>query len=249
MEWNLLSFLTWFGLAFAIVFFLFRYYNKRFFAAFCSNMSKGPLFRKEKKELFARLNDEASKAKSKKLKVLEIGGGSGSNFSFVETSVDWTVTEPNLCFEPYFIDNCKEWNDRHDIGELVEAYGEDLGKFDNESFDVVIITLVLCSVSSVEETLREIRRVLTPGGTFYFLEHIRAPAHDSLMRNFHDFMTNFGIWPGLFDGCCLNRELKSDIDEAGFSKVEAVHFKSQMNPWFFLYKNPIPYAVYGWATK
>jgi hypothetical protein len=47
--------------------------------------------------------------------VLEIGGGSGSNFSFVETSVDWTVTEPNLCFEPYFIDNCKEWHDKHDI--------------------------------------------------------------------------------------------------------------------------------------
>ena len=32
-------------------------------------MAKGPLFRQEKKELFARLNDEASKPKSKKLKV------------------------------------------------------------------------------------------------------------------------------------------------------------------------------------
>ena len=53
--------------------------------------------------------------------VLEVGGGSGSNFSFVETSVDWTVTEPNLCFESYFLDNCKDWNGKHDIGKLVEV--------------------------------------------------------------------------------------------------------------------------------
>ena len=64
-----MSCLTWFGLAFAIFFFLFRYNNKRIFAAVFTNMAKGPLFRQEKKELFARLNDEASKPKSKKLKV------------------------------------------------------------------------------------------------------------------------------------------------------------------------------------
>jgi hypothetical protein len=53
--------------------------------------------------------------------VLEIGGGSGSNFSFVETSVEWTVTEPNLHFESYFIENSKEWNEHHDIGKLVQV--------------------------------------------------------------------------------------------------------------------------------
>ena len=55
------------------------------------------------------------------LKVLEIGGGSGSNFSFVEPRVNWTVTEPNMCFEPYFINNCNEWKDKHDIGKLVQV--------------------------------------------------------------------------------------------------------------------------------
>jgi ubiquinone/menaquinone biosynthesis C-methylase UbiE len=40
---------------------------------------------------------------------------------------------------------------------LPQAYGEDLGQFEADSFDAVIITLVLCSVSSVQETLREVR--------------------------------------------------------------------------------------------
>jgi len=39
----------------------------------------------------------------------------------VDTPVNWTVTEPNLCFEPYFIDNCKEWVKLHNIGKLVEV--------------------------------------------------------------------------------------------------------------------------------
>ena len=55
------------------------------------------------------------------LQVLEIGGGSGSNFSFVQTPIDWTVTEPNICFEPYFIDTCKDWKDKHTIRKLVEV--------------------------------------------------------------------------------------------------------------------------------
>jgi hypothetical protein len=148
---------------------LFRYNNKRIFAAVFTNMAKGPLFRQEKKELFARLNDEASKPKSKKLKVsshsharawpkIWVEGSRGQTFfwkflfRFVKKSlitkkkkffltrswklvvvlappfrslkrrlIDWTVTEPNLCFEPYFIDNCKEWHDMHDIGKLVEV--------------------------------------------------------------------------------------------------------------------------------
>jgi hypothetical protein len=46
-----------------------NFFKKKIFAALCSKMSKGPLLRKEKKELFSRLNDAVKKAGPKKLKV------------------------------------------------------------------------------------------------------------------------------------------------------------------------------------
>ncbi len=54
------------------VYLLFQYFKKNIFAAFCANMSKGPLFRKEKGELFSRLNEQAKKAGPKKLKVFQL---------------------------------------------------------------------------------------------------------------------------------------------------------------------------------
>jgi hypothetical protein len=54
---------------------------------------------------------------------------------------------------------------------------------------------------------------------------------------------------GLFDGCRLNREIKEKVEKAGFSKVETVNCGFAMQPWFFLYLNPVKFALYGWATK
>jgi hypothetical protein len=64
-------------------------------------------------------------------------------------------------------------------------------------------------------------------------------------RNLYSFI----FISGLFDGCYLNRETRSEVEKAGFSKVEFVEFQCQMKAWFFLYMNPIPYEIYGWATK
>ena len=58
---------------------------------------------------------------------------------------------------------------------LSKAYSEDLSYFSDDSFDVVVVTCVLCSISDVAKSLEEINRVLKPGGRFYFLDHIGAP--------------------------------------------------------------------------
>ncbi|NIV75570.1 MAG: methyltransferase domain-containing protein, partial [Gammaproteobacteria bacterium] len=42
------------------------------------------------------------------------------------------------------------------------------------SFDTVLTTHVLCSVSDQGAVLAEVRRVLRPGGRFLFLEHVAA---------------------------------------------------------------------------
>ena len=47
--------------------------------------------------------------------------------------------------------------------------------FDAGSFETVISTFVLCRVVDVERVLREVARVLTPGGQYLFLEHVANP--------------------------------------------------------------------------
>ena len=57
-----------------------------------------------------------------------------------------------------------------------------MSQFQDNSFDVVIETLVLCSVNDVDQSLREIHRVLKPGGIFCFLDHVKAPDSTWLLR-------------------------------------------------------------------
>ena len=63
-----------------------------------------------------------------------------------------------------------------------------MSQFQDNSFDMVIETLVLCSVKDVDQSLREIHRVLKPGGIFCFLDHVKAPDSIWLLR-FQNFLT------------------------------------------------------------
>ena len=74
------------------------------------------------------------------------------------------------------------------LHSLFQGFAEDLSQFQDNSFDVVIETLVLCSVNDVDQSLREIHRVLKPGGIFCFLDHVKAPDSTWLLR-FQNFLT------------------------------------------------------------
>ena len=58
-------------------------------------------------------------------------------------------------------------------GEGLAGTREDL-PFEDDTFDVVVSTLVLCGVNDQPRALREIRRVLQPGGRLLFIEHVRS---------------------------------------------------------------------------
>uniref|UniRef100_A0A0C9QSB9 TSA: Wollemia nobilis Ref_Wollemi_Transcript_12035_1218 transcribed RNA sequence n=1 Tax=Wollemia nobilis TaxID=56998 RepID=A0A0C9QSB9_9CONI len=94
--------------------------------------------------------------------------------------------------------------------------GEALPVLDS-SMDAVVCTLVLCSVKDVARTLKEVQRVLTPGGRFIFIEHVAAPS-GTLKRfgqNFLDPLQQF-----VSDGCHLTRETGKIIKESGFSNAD-----------------------------
>jgi ubiquinone/menaquinone biosynthesis C-methylase UbiE len=105
--------------------------------------------------------------------------------------------------------------------QLREGRAEQLPADDN-SFDAVVSTLVLCSVADPQRVLQEIRRVLKVGGRFVFIEHVAAP-HDTGLRRLQNLIKP--LWKPMADGCNPNRETWTAIEKAGFRHVEIEHFR------------------------
>jgi ubiquinone/menaquinone biosynthesis C-methylase UbiE len=147
--------------------------------------------------------------------VIEIGGGTGANLAYYPSTIrSLTVTEP----DPSMVRRLEEHARSTRPGTTVlRAPAEDL-PFDDASFDTAVSTLVLCGVDDQPRSLRELRRVLRPGGTLLFLEHVRAD--DPRAARSQDRLN----WLNRLVVCCnCNRPTVSSIKDAGFDvqRVEA----------------------------
>lgn len=84
--------------------------------------------------------------------------------------------------------------------------------FADASFDTVVSSLALCTAQDPAATLREVARVLRPGGRFLFLEHVRA--RNRFARTLQTLLTP--LWSRVADGCHLDRDTLTTIEAAGF---------------------------------
>lgn len=85
--------------------------------------------------------------------------------------------------------------------------------FSDATFASVVVSLVFCSVAEPVRGLRQIRRVLRPGGRLYMLEHVR-PDHP-LLGPLADLLTV--PWHALSRECNLNRRTADNVVAAGFA--------------------------------
>lgn len=149
--------------------------------------------------------------------VLEIGPGTGANLEYYPENVKLTGVEPNPYMQNYLEEKSRQLG--KDI-EIVTGMAEEIPLPDKFA-DAVVSTLVLCSVDSLKESLTEIKRVLKPGGSFLFLEHVAAPEKTWLRRIQHGIKP---IWKCVADGCNPDRVTWKAIEDAGFGRVEIEHF-------------------------
>jgi SAM-dependent methyltransferase len=156
--------------------------------------------------------------------VLEIGAGTGANLDHYGPGVvSLTLTEP----ERPMLRRLQQRAHRDSPAPTVlRAPAEDL-PFDDQSFDVVVSTLVLCGVSDQPRALREIHRVLRPGGRLLFIEHVRAD--DVRLARRQDRMNGLSHF---IVGCECNRSTLATIEGAGYTVTDIEHTELAKAPSF-----------------
>jgi ubiquinone/menaquinone biosynthesis C-methylase UbiE len=176
--------------------------KKRLFAANYDRMTAAT----EKADLHHRRRDLLAQAHGR---VIEIGGGTGANLPFYgEEVTSLTVTEPE---EPMARRLARHAAEQDRPIEVVRAPAEKL-PFENEVFDFVVSTLVLCGVADQPRALAEVRRVLKPDGRLLFIEHVRS--EETGLARWQDRLN----WLNrLVVNCDCNRPTLDGIKAAGFS--------------------------------
>jgi ubiquinone/menaquinone biosynthesis C-methylase UbiE len=167
--------------------------------------------------------------------VLEIGAGTGANIGCYGPGVkSLTVTEPLV---PMVRRLERRLRDQGTAARVLRAPAEDL-PFDDDDFDVAVSTLVLCGVDDQPRALRELRRVLRPGGRLLFLEHVRSD--DPAQARLQDRMN----WLNrIVVQCDCNRPTLGTIKQAGFTVTAIEHTVLPKAPKF------VRPAITGVATK
>lgn len=143
--------------------------------------------------------------------VLEIGMGPGLNLPFYDPFIVTKVigVDPNDAF--LHLGEARQRSSKVPV-EILLAPAETLPLAD-DAVDTAVITYTLCSVEDPEQALREVRRVLRPGGRVLFLEHGLSPEED-VARWQHRLNP---IWRALAVGCNLTRPIVELLTRAGFS--------------------------------
>jgi ubiquinone/menaquinone biosynthesis C-methylase UbiE len=151
-------------------------------------------------------------------RVIELGAGSGVSFAhYPSTVTELVAVEPEAHLRAM----------AHDAAHgapipvrVVDGVADRLPAGDGE-MDAGVVTAVLCSVEDPAGALRELIRVIRPGGELRFFEHVaaRSPRLALLQR-----ALDATLWPRMMGGCHTTRDTEAAILDAGFQIEERERF-------------------------
>ena len=149
--------------------------------------------------------------------ILEIGFGTGLNLPHYPQAIRTiTAVEPN----PGMLRLAQGRIRRSEIAVYAHVLSGEHLPFHDGQFDCAVSTFTLCSFGNISQGLREIYRVIKPGGTFLFLEHGLSP--DVSVQKWQRRLS--GLQARLAGGCHLDRNMKALIGAQPFASLHVEEF-------------------------
>lgn len=170
-------------------------------------------------------------------RVLEVGAGTGTNFAYYPDTVGQVVAvepERRLAAQAVLAAASAAVPVRV-TEETVEAMADD------QPFDAVVCSLVLCSVGDADDVVRQLYSRLRPGGELRYLEHTASQGLRGRLQQFADAT----VWPRLLGNCHTHRDTQRSIIDAGF-EVSAARRELTFPAWV---PTPVAQFTIGTAVK
>ncbi len=140
--------------------------------------------------------------------VLEIGVGEGENLAhYAKARQVWAI-EPDATRA----EAARAVAGKLTIPITIDTAGAEALPYRDHSFDHVVSSLVFCSVNDQTQALREVRRVLRPGGVLHMVEHVQ-PETKWLAAFFHALTP---WWQGVAHNCHLDRPTLNTLEQLGW---------------------------------
>ncbi len=179
-----------------------------------------PSIAKYRKEILAEVKGE----------VLEIGFGTGLNLSYYPQELEKLVTIDSNAGVNKLAQKRIQSSSITVDNRILNS--ENLPMAD-DTFDSVVSTFTLCSIAKVEQALKEVYRVLKPGGKFFFVEH--GLSNEPKIQVWQNRLTP--IQKVIGDGCHLNRNIRQLVEQQ-FDTVTLEEFVGESLPKIagYLYK-------------
>jgi len=144
-------------------------------------------------------------------RVLEVGIGTGLNMPYYDRDRVKTIVGVDPSLRMHRLARKQIQRAGFEV-RLVGLSAEKL-PLEDASFDTVVSTYTLCTIPDPVAALREMRRILVPGGKLLFSEHGRAP--DAAVLKWQTRLQPY--WSKFAGGCLLDRDIPALLAEAGFT--------------------------------
>ena len=190
------------------------FYSNVIIPFFYDSSMDSPQINEGRKSLLSKITEE---------EILEIGFGTGINLKFYPVNVKKII---GVDSNNGMLKQAQKKITNGSIEIELKIQSSEILPFPDNNIAAVASTYTLCSIKEIKMALKEIHRVLKPGGKFYFLEHGLAD-NPKTQKWQHRLNPIQNIWA---DGCNLNRDMKFLITNAGLKIVELKNYYMKRDP-------------------